>query len=154
MESNQERSKEITRIVRKWIEQRDQKNDWEPWIQTSGSTAYKGIKRKALAEKLGVSTSTLNNNEIAVELRNAEFRWCTAYRQSLDNAPMTAAKVRPTQKGAKRAQPFASSLNNQTSELQAENKILRSRLAKYEAIEKLLMETARAPRQAFTTTGE
>lgn len=151
MKSNQERSKEIAQLIRNWIKERDKKNDWEPWIQTSGPTAYKGVQRRDLAEKLGVSKTSLNDNEASEELRNAEFRWCTKYREKLETSQATSAELRRARDGEKRAQKRASSLDGKNSELLAENRILRSRLAKHEAIESVLMETARVPRAPFVT---
>lgn len=150
MQSNQERSKEIGQLVRDWIKQRDAQGDYAEWIQTVGPTAYKGVKRKALAGALGVSPTTLNNNESTVELRNAEFRWCHDYLKKQETSKSTSAELKLTREGEKRAQKRASSLEGNYSELKEENRILRSRLGKWEAVEKVLLETGRAPRRAFS----
>lgn len=150
MKSNQDRSKEIAQLVRTWIGDRDAQGDYAKWIQTSGPTAFKGVKRKALAEALGVSKTTLNENESSVELRNAEFRWCYDYLKKQESSKAGNAELRRSREGEKRAKKWASSLEVNNSELIAENRILRSRLAKWEAVEKVLLETGRAPRGAFS----
>jgi len=150
IKSNQQRSKEIALLIRNWIEERDSRKDYADWIQTSGPTAFKGVRRKDLAAALGVSTSSLNENESSVELRNAEFRWCRNHVQQQKTSKASSAKLGLARAGDQRAKEQASSMEGNSSELKAENRILRSRLAKWEAVEKVLMENARAPRRAFT----
>jgi hypothetical protein len=150
VKSNQERSKEIAKLIRDWIAERDTDGDYDKWVQTAGPTAFKGVKRKELAAALGVSTTSLNVNEANQELRNAEFRWCRDYLQKQDDSKAASAELRRARDGAKRAQKRANSLEGNNSELKAENRILRARLAKWETVEKVLLETARAPRVAFT----
>lgn len=150
MKSNQERSKEIARLIRDWIAERDSQGDYGEWIQTTGPTAFKGIKRKSLAVALGVSTTSLNVNEARVELRNAEFRWCRDHIQKKETPKAASAELRRPLDGKKRAQKRESSLVGNNSELKIENRILRARLAKWEAVEKILLETGRAPRGTFT----
>jgi hypothetical protein len=149
MKSNQDRSKEIAQLVRTWIEERDIQGDHAKWIQTSGPTALKGVKRKELAATLGTSKTALNENESSAELRNAEFRWCRDYLNRQETSKAASAELRRTREGEKRAQRRASSLEDDNSGLKAENRILRSRLARWEAVEKVLLETGRAPRGTF-----
>jgi len=150
MTSNQDRSKEIVELVRAWILGRDEKRDYESWIQTVGPTAFKGVKRKELASKLNVSTTALNENESSHDLKAAEYRWCQDYLQKLETSKSANAELRRARDGEKRAKRQVGSLEGNNSELKAENRILRARLAKWEAIDKVLQETARAPRGAFT----
>jgi hypothetical protein len=150
VKSNQERSKEIAKLIRDWIAERDTDGYYGEWVQTTGPTAFKGVKRAELAAALGVSTTSLNVNEASAELRNAEFRWCRDYLQKQETSKAASAELRRARDGEKRAQKRASSLEGNSSELKTENRILRARLAKWEAIEKVLLETARAPRGAFT----
>jgi hypothetical protein len=151
MISNQDRSKEIAHAIRNWISERDEKGDWGSWIQTVGPKAYRGVKRSELAAKLEVSKTSLNENEAADELRNAEIRWCTEFRKKEETSQAASAELRRARDSDKWAQKRAISLEGTDSELKAENRVLRSRLARYEAIEKVLIDTARAPREAFTT---
>lgn len=150
MISNQDRAKQIADLVRAWIRERDKKLDYEPWIQTVGPTAFKGVKRKELASKLNVSTTTLNMNESRHDLKAAEYRWCQNYLQKLETSKSANAEVHEAKNGQKRTQRPVTPLEGNTSVLKAENRILRSKLAKWEAIENVLQETARAPRAAFT----
>jgi hypothetical protein len=148
--SNQDRSKEIAQLVRNWIAEREAHGDYPEWIQTSGPTALKGVKRKELAEALGVSKTSLNENESSAELRNAEFRWCWEYREKQETSKAANAELKRARSGEKNAQKRASSLEGDNSALKAENRLLRNRLAKWEAIDRVLQETARAPRMPYT----
>lgn len=150
MKSNQDRSKEIARRVRIWIRDRDAQGDSSEWIQTSGPTAFKGVKRKKLAETLGVSTTTLNENVSSVELRNAEFRWCQDYLRKQETSNSASSELKRTREGKMLLPVRDNAHKDNNSELKAENLILRSRLAKWEAFEKVLLDTGRAPRGAFS----
>jgi len=146
MTSKQDRSKEIAKQVRDWIRDRDERGDFDSWIQTVGPTAFRGVKRNKLATNLNVSTTALNENESSHELRAAEYRWCRDYLQRLETSKSANADLSSARDGDKRSRRCVSSFESTNSELKTENRILRTRLAKWEAIEKLLQETARAPR--------
>jgi hypothetical protein len=150
IKSNQDRSKEIAQLIRDWITERDANSDYAGWIQMSGPTAYKGVKRKELAALLSVSKTSLNENESSAELRNAEFRWCWEYRKNQETSKAANAELKRAKNGEKNAQKRASLLEGDSLALKAENRLLRNRLAKWEAIERVLQETARAPRMPFT----
>lgn len=146
--SNQEKSNITAEAIREFIRERDELKDYADWIQKVGPTAGKGIQRKRLADLLGVSTSTLNANRAAVELQNAEARWCGALnKDSEETSKAKRAELDRARTAEKRAKGKAGELEGSNITLKAENRLLRSRLGQYEAIDQLLMEAARAPRK-------
>lgn len=148
-QANIKRGREIAQDIRSWIDERNTAGDIDNWIQTTGPKAFKGIKRKELAKLLGISTSTLNVNEAAAELRNAEYLWSMAYLQKdVDSKSATAEKHRE-KKLEKRSNSKAKKLEAENIVLKAENRLLRARLIKYEAIDDLLKRTARVPRSRY-----
>lgn len=147
VQANIERAKEIAHNIRAWIAERDTQRDFYDWIQTTGPKALKGVKRKELAKLLGISTSTLNANEAAAELKNAEYRWTATYVSKDVDSKAIKAETQREINAEKRAKSKASKLEGENTALQVENRLLRSRLRQYEAIDELLLKTARAPRR-------
>lgn len=145
--SNNERGREIARNIRSFIAERDALDDLDVWMQTTGPKANKGVQRKKLAEQLGISTSTLNANEAANELKIAEARWASAFARKQADSQAVKSETERARAAEKRVRKRASRLEGDNTALQAENRLLRARLRKYEAVEELLQKTARAPRR-------
>lgn len=144
--SNISRAKDIANSIRVWIAERDTKLDFYNWIQTAGPKAFKGVKRKELARLLGVSTSTLNVNEASAELRNAEYRWVSAYHTRNEAEAKNVKDNLSSKVGyQKRAESKINKLEDDIAVLKMENRLLRSLLQKYETDDELQLDKVPKP---------
>ena len=138
MASGRELSKEYAVRVKAWIAERDTAQDYLDY-ERGGK-----VNRAELCAELDFGRSVVSQNPLVREsLREAERRWYDPRKTS--RQAHEAARERAESKASRTNRELSNALD-EAAKLKAENALLRKRLAKYEALEEILIETGRMPR--------